>query len=514
VLVLIHASRGDTSKLVDELEAIAVRAPTDLDVKADLATAYGSINKWDRASAQLEQIAAIRTTDMPLFVRIADAKRRQGVLPEAIAWYGRAAKLAPESSMPGFLAAQAYYDAGNMPDAWRGFINLQKHREEGAHAEHSLAVISLVENRGSDAAWYMRRVVKVLPRMVTAWRSLIAAELMRKDHELALKQLERALVAWPEDGVLLYLAGVAHSFKGEKDVAIERFNQAITKPGMAHARAALDQLQLGAQVTMVYKPDLPRPWGDPDAIMAMLDRFATAERSLAATRATYQTQFLKLLQALNKGPLVPTKQPQLRACPIDKVAPLWGTAQLELRKYERMGLELEAAYRFIARHDDIGATAALLPNGRTRVVAAKKAYRTALADIGELRAEWIRGLGPELRFSGCNDKLLAAAVKDPRRYRVVQVDKPDPIPEKQPPRPKPRATFYVDNTGCPDEVAVWIDGTQVGQVAPGRRSALVADGGERTLCLIVAGAAQCGDRGTVRQVYLHDGWSATMHCPK
>jgi hypothetical protein len=40
------------------------------------------------------------------------------------------------------------------------------------------------------------------------------------------------------------------------------------------------------------------------------------------------------------------------------------------------------------------------------------------------------------------------------------------------------------------------------------------DGGERTLCLIVPGAAQCGDRGTVRQVYLHDGWAATMHCPR
>ncbi|HEY5935659.1 MAG TPA: hypothetical protein VIU61_13510, partial [Kofleriaceae bacterium] len=63
-------------------------------------------------------------------------------------------------------------------------------------------------------------------------------------------------------------------------------------------------------------------------------------------------------------------------------------------------------------------------------------------------------------------------------------------------------------------VDVWIDGAPLGQVAPGRRSALVADGGERTLCLIVPGAAQCGDRGTLRQVYLHDGWAATMHCPK
>ena len=61
---------------------------------------------------------------------------------------------------------------------------------------------------------------------------------------------------------------------------------------------------------------------------------------------------------------------------------------------------------------------------------------------------------------------------------------------------------------------VWLDGAQIGQVAPGRRSALVADGGARTLCLLVPGAAQCGDRWTGRQVYLHDGWSVTMHCPK
>jgi len=88
------------------------------------------------------------------------------------------------------------------------------------------------------------------------------------------------------------------------------------------------------------------------------------------------------------------------------------------------------------------------------------------------------------------------------------------VPVQAPPRARPRTTFFVDNSKCPEPVDVWIDGGLVGQVAPGRRSALVADGGERTLCLLVPGAAQCGDRGTSRQVYLHDGWSVTMHCMK
>jgi hypothetical protein len=121
---------------------------------------------------------------------------------------------------------------------------------------------------------------------------------------------------------------------------------------------------------------------------------------------------------------------------------------------------------------------------------------------------------PELRVVNCTDRLLKAAVADPERYRVIVEERPEVVPTQQAVRPRPRATFYVDNTRCADPVDVWIDGGHIGQVAPGRRSALVADGGERTLCLIVPGAAQCGDRGTVRQVYLHDGWATTMYCNK
>jgi hypothetical protein len=144
----------------------------------------------------------------------------------------------------------------------------------------------------------------------------------------------------------------------------------------------------------------------------------------------------------------------------------------------------------------------------------KRSFRTALADVGELRAEWARSVVPELRLVGCDDRLLAAAFADPERYRLITEDRPVELPQQQAPRPRPRATFYVDNTRCADPVDIFIDGAPVGQVAPGRRSALAADGGERTLCLIVPGAAQCGDRGTVRQVYLHDGWTTTLHCPR
>jgi hypothetical protein len=280
------------------------------------------------------------------------------------------------------------------------------------------------------------------------------------------------------------------------------------------ASAALGALDAGASVMLQLTPELVRPWGDGDAIGQALARYAAVTDAMARSRAVYQQQVLGMLGALDRGPYAPAKRGPGRRCPLARIAPSWVAARRELGIVLRLGVDLEATWRFLVRHDDAGATASLLPTARAEVAAARKGFRRALADIAELRAEWTRALGPELSAVGCTDRLLAAAATDPARYQVADDEPPPPIPTTQPPRPRARATFYVDNTGCIDPVEVWIDGSQLGQVAPGRRSALAADGGERTLCLLIPGAAQCGDRGTVRQVYLHDGWSVTMHCMK
>ncbi|MEJ7604638.1 MAG: tetratricopeptide repeat protein [Kofleriaceae bacterium] len=515
VLVLIHASRGDTSKLVSELEAIANRAPFDLDVKLDLATAYSALNRWDRASAQLEHVSVSRPGDFALVVRIGDTKRRGGDVNAALAWYARAQRLIPDSSYPGFSAAQTLFEARRFPEAIRAYTNLQRYRDDLAMAEHALGTIALLQSRPDDAAWYFRRSVRGMPRVVEGWRSLVAAELSRRDPEQAQKVVERALVFWPQDPELHYLAGVIQSARGDRGGARARMKRTLElAPGHVAARTALGALDAQGMVALAFVPTLVRPWGDAQAIERTIAQYEVTHDALAQTRTAYQAQFLKLLATLGKGPYTPGKVAAAKTCPLARVAPLWASGTQQLRRYERLGGELEATYRFLARHDEIGATAALLPTGRARVASAKRSFRVALADVGELRAEWLRGLAPELRAVGCTEKLLTAAVADPERYRVIVEDRPTVIPQTQPPRPKPRATFYIDNTNCPDAVDVWIDGEPLGQVAPGRRSALVADGGERTLCLIVPGAAQCGDRGTSRQVYLHDGWAATMQCPK
>lgn len=515
VLVLVHASRNDTPRLIRELEAIEVRAPLDIDIKADLATAYGAVGQWPKAIKALELIAAQRPTDVAVLVRTGDAHRKHGSVDTALTWYQRAAKVAPESSLPGYATAQAHFDAGRLSDAGRMYTLLQKYAGDRAAAEHALGVIAFATGKQDEAAWYLRQATRNAPRALLSRRALVAAEIARKDSTAALAQAEAALAGWPHDGVLHYLAGVAYAQAGDATAAREHLASALQQvPGHAAAMAALATVNAGAVPALDYKPELVRPWGDGDALQQMLDRYEQAAVQLAKARADYQARVLTLLGILAQGPLAPAKAQRPRTCPVARVAPEWNAAQQQLARYTRLGVELESAYRFIARHDDVGLTGSLLPNSRGAVASAKKRFRTALSDMAELRAEWTRGVLPELRAAGCTDKLLAAAIADPQRYRVIQEDKPEPIPPRQAPRPKPRTTFFVDNTRCADPVDVWIDGTQIGQVSPGRRSALVTDGGERTLCLLVPGGARCGDRGTVRQVYLHDGWSTTMYCPK
>jgi predicted Zn-dependent protease len=507
VLVLIHAARSDTKALVAELEAIAARAPDDLEIKSDLAAAYGALGNWPKSIANLEAVAQARPSNLALALRVGDAHRKHGELDEALTWYARAAKLAPESSAPGYAIAQAQFDAGKLADANHTFTNLQKYAIDIAAAEHDLGVIAFAQNRADDAAWYLRKAAREAPRMLETRRAVVAAELARKDTTAALAQVAPALAYWPDDPVLHYLAGIAHALAGDADAARAEL-RASTLPV---ARTALGVIGANGSIALDWKPALVRPWGDTEALTAELAQYAALGEAMSHARGAYQNDILAMLGAAGKGPLAHGKPPT--SCPVGEVAPAWAGAQKARATYERLGTDLEASFKRIVRHDELGLTAGLLPNARLAVAAAKHSFRLQLADAGELRAELGRGIAPELRTIGCSEKLIAAAIIDPNRYHVIEEDKPDTIPKQTAPRAKPRTTFFVDNTGCPDAVAVWIDGKQLGEVAPGRRSALVADGGERSLCLLGPGAAQCGDRGTVRQIYLHDGWSVSMRCP-
>lgn len=509
VLVLIHASRSDVKRLAAELELIAIRAPNDLDVKSDLASAYGALGRWDQAAAVLEALATARPKDVAVLVRAGDAQRKRGAIDAALRWYERAGRLAPATSMPGFLIAQAQFDAGRVSAATQTYANLRRYGDDVAPAEHALGVIAFTANRFDDAAAHFHRAARGEPRNLETRRALIAAELERNDHGAALRQLEPALREWPEDGVLHYLAGLASRLGGDHVRAQRELHRALAAKVPA-ARVALDAIDAGGSPGVTWRPSLVRPWGDTEALAGELDRFSAIRNEMALVRSTYQDDFVAVLGMLGKGPAA--KRLGGRGCPTRRIAPRWSTAQKHLVHFQRLGVDLEASFQRIVRHDALGLTAALLPGARVAVAGVRRDYKLALQDATDLRAQWSRGLAPELAVAGCTVALLASASADPTSIAANDNEFVEPAPKQESPRSVPRATFFVDNTSCRESVDVYIDDNLLGRAAAGRRSAWVADGGDRSLCLILPGTGQCGDRGTVRRVYLHDGWTVTMRC--
>jgi hypothetical protein len=260
--------------------------------------------------------------------------------------------------------------------------------------------------------------------------------------------------------------------------------------------------------------DVEFPFGDARSLGAAVDEFLAGDGRLAARRAEFSRLALSLLASLGEGPGKPAPPARsVRQCPAGQVAAQWRSAQAILQQFFREGAELQQIFQRIARHDELGESLFLLPNQRARVAEAKKAHALMTADVRELTALWERGVERELRYRGCSDALLAAALASPERVRQASAPPEPPAP---PPRRLPlhrRASFIVDNRSCPDPVSVFVDGDEIGAVPGATRATLTADAGRRTLCLLARGQARCGERGTIRQVYLHEGWEVALRCP-
>jgi hypothetical protein len=143
-------------------------------------------------------------------------------------------------------------------------------------------------------------------------------------------------------------------------------------------------------------------------------------------------------------------------------------------------------------------------------------------------------LGSELRHRGCDpEKLLTrgaelvASQASPAEAEDDQPGQDDEVAQgedeprrgsedeepSQPPVPATTITFYVDNRTCPAGQHVYLDGQLLGEVTGEARAAFQALAGRHSLCLIASdSAARCGDPGTMRAAFLHDGWSVRLHC--
>ena len=270
-------------------------------------------------------------------------------------------------------------------------------------------------------------------------------------------------------------------------------------------------------------PEVEVVFGDSEFFKRHIDRFTALDRAMEATRSSFARNVQGAVGALGRS--------RRGACPVDHVARPYYEARRDGETYRALGAELESEQSLIRQLDELGETAALTPDYRWKVNQVAGHYRRALVDLKEMRISFVTQLGGEIRHRGCAPSALLkrGAELVASQTQVAEAEAPADDPRDQKPRPRPRPgqepeapvvpattiTFYVDNRACPSSQGVYLDGQLLGVVAADARAAFQALAGRHALCLITGGsAARCGDPGTIRAAFLHDGWSIALHCGK
>ncbi len=519
---LIHGARGDTALLARELEAVTRLVPGELDAVVDLGAAYAELDRLAEASAAFERVAAARPADATAQKRVADLYRRRGDTAAAVRWYGKVATLDATDPRPLFLIGATHLDAGQLEEARRAFVRAQKFEKWLGQTYVMIGTCAFLAGKSDEALWYWRNAARKRPRSAVARYDLALVASAKGMTALALSQLEVLDGLAPTDAGAAYLRGVVLVRSGDRAGAREAFALALRRdPRHDDARWNLGVLaRAGTDLRHEGKPRLELPFGDRDAFRAAIERFTATETRMTTFRVQLQNEVTAALLVMGEGPGKDPKAarlvPRTKVCPLLAVAPRWDQARKAYAGFLRAGVDLEDAYRVVATYDDYGETAALGPAWRQRVVDVRRGYRLAQADVREMRASLKVQLGRELAVRNCREELLAAAAATPELYRAAgdAARKPTGTFVRRPPIEPAVATFYLDNRECPEPVAVHVDGAWLGEVAAHERTALQARVGKRTLCLLPQpSSSTCGDRGTNREVYLHEGWSALMHCP-
>ena len=191
-------------------------------MKADLATGV----RRARAVAPRRSPRSRRSRERARRSRAARADRRRApqdrqARSRARVVRARAPRLAPDSSLPGYAAAQALFDAGRLAEAIRAYTRLQKFTDRRSPAaEQALGVIAYrAEPRRRCRVVPAARDARACRAALPTWRALIAAELHAQRRAPRARQARAARSRLADDAALHYLAGVAHAMQGDDATA-------------------------------------------------------------------------------------------------------------------------------------------------------------------------------------------------------------------------------------------------------------------------------------------------------
>jgi hypothetical protein len=290
-------------------------------------------------------------------------------------------------------------------------------------------------------------------------------------------------------------------------------------------------------------------FGDITTLRAAVNRFLTLQSEMDRVREEFSTAVHETLAALRP----PGEAVAARQCPTATAAP-YARALTSGARYLALGQQLQARHREIRRSDDLGDTVGLTPDYRWKVKRAKDLYQQLLTDYREMRVAFYDQLGAELRHARCKlptrtPALVARAAEatgeppgdapnpsDPAAWvledTLVESDAPaarsssapakssistDPAktsPGSESPNAAAQAIWIdIDNSLCTLATRVSIDGQSLGEISARKKTSLRTRAGPHEVCVLPTNDARsCGDPGTLRRAYLHEGWALTVFC--
>ena len=295
-------------------------------------------------------------------------------------------------------------------------------------------------------------------------------------------------------------------------------------------------------------PRIDPVFGDVASLRASIDRFLSLQGEMDRVRDEFSSAVHETLAALADEPPAPHAATDARQCPAATGGP-YARALASGGRYLALGQQLQTTYHEIRRAEELGDTLGLTPDYRLRVKKAKDMHQQLLSDYREMRVAFYDQLGAELRHAGCKltPKGIAASLppganpSNPGSWDLAEPSgelapsdehgAPPASPPTIPPRQAaagpllsdeaaaagvaPAVWIEIDNALCNEPTRLAIDGQAVGQIGPRNKTSVRARSGPHEVCALPASDSRsCGDAGTMRKAYLHEGWRLTIHCAK
>jgi hypothetical protein len=313
------------------------------------------------------------------------------------------------------------------------------------------------------------------------------------------------------------------------------------------------------------KPAIDDVFGDASDYRRTVDRFLELTDAMQSMRDEFAKSVQAALSELSRAAGADAgKRPRKGSCPADTVATPYARAHKFGADYLRVGRELTRHYDQVKEFDRLGESIGLTPDYRWKVRRVLQHYHALLTDYREMKVAFHDQLDDELKYAGCNLQalllrgepgkpaqaatpteeawpspgqagapgvVLAKGAKVPPREKLPPSLPAEKVPPTQPitlpvkPHPagpmpadardtQPRVgiLFYVDNSKCQRGTTVYLDGKKVGEVAAAQRVGFQTVPGPHDLCLLDSSQKQCGQPGTVRRSYMHEGWTISLRC--